>query len=1657
MKILLTKTAFIAFLLICTHSLKAQLSADFSITNPQGCTPLQSTFNDLSTGTTASTVYTWEFGNGNTSSLKNPSALFYTEGTYNVKLTIKEGNQSSSKTKTITVYKKPSPDFTFSGIKGCSPFQVTFNSTSTAGDGSITGYIWDFGDGTTQQTSSPSFTHIYQTEQKATVSLTAVNQYGCYNTITKTNIIDVLPSLVADFSVDQTVLCRISDAVQFTNKSQGPGTLTYLWNFGDGTTSTQKDPKHIFAQKGIYTIQLTVTSSEGCTTEKTIQNFVNVASFKTDFSISAPDVCAGSTLKFSSLSTPFPTQTTWQMGDGVSLNYNFAFDYRYNNTGDYNVTLINVFGNNCRDTAVKTIKVKPTPIVNGFLDSVMGKCGAPVEVRLRDTSRDAVKWEWWFNYSTNAGQYIGSSQNISTTITTHSAPEVGLIITNAEGCKGYAYKRIYALPPWVGIMATYSSGYNLNNACDSITMKFRTESQDTVIGYKWTFSDSTVSTSPTPQITFNKPGSHSVRLEYTTANGCKGTAYYTGITVYQKKKNDFTSLSGTKICGNNKVYFRSTPEDNYPYQTWYINGQYAGSSYYNNFDYQFQASGKYTIMMITRYGQCADTVIKTDYIEVVPPFAKIDRFLTICDGDRKSVRFFDGSRDVQSWTWNFGDGNTRTYSSSLPEITHNYASTGIYKVILAVTSGACTVKDSTIVTVYAKQSPKLTSLSTSQCADQPLTINISNIEPFPQDNNTVWTGTYLYRFEYNDGSPFQGTIDNYLYNYVLYPIPGTFTLRNFETGKSQLRLITRSTYNSVCTDTSNFIPIQINGAAPGFEIVTDNQCYQTPVVLRDTSKASGASAITSREWNFGDGKVETRTQGGTVTHLYENPGSYTVTLKVKDAAGCTSSFTNYARTVSVKGPKAAFSASSTNVPLNSIVYFFNNTNNYGTSGPVQYQWNFGNGATSTDTYPFYQYTVAGTYTVTLTATDLISGCTSTATQVITVRNFNTAFSFTTSFVTNASCPPVVARFSNTSVGYVKVSWDFGDGTTAGNVNYPSHVYTKPGKYIVKLLVFGDNGLKGTYIDSIFVKGQQASINFNPKETCSSQQVNFKASATGISGYLWDFGDGTFASTTDSISTHRYKAPGVYTPVLAGTDADGCTVAFPAADKIIIDSLSAKITGIPALACNEANIQFNADVYSVGATNNPGFLSYKWNFGTGNAADTSNVANPLFKFTSPGTYTVSLQVQAKSGCVKQVNETVTVYQSSKASINAVDSICTGGSVVFKGNATLTSGVQWSWNFKNGQQSSVQNPSAQLYTQPGSYPVTLIVNNNGCYDTATHVVTVSPLPAIQLSSTSLKICAGSTVQLSASGGQRYQWSPAASLNNAFISSPAASPSITTNYKVTVTTSAGCTSSDSLTIQVIQPFRITVQKTFFICEGETVQLSASGAASYRWIGNTQGLSSVNSGIVTAKPLNTISYTVVGFDSEGCFSDTAYINVTVHKRPSVNAGNDAEILPGTPYQITTTSSSDVVQWSWNPPDFLSCIQCASPVSTTNKTIEYIVTVRNIQGCSATDTIRLKTLCNGSQIFIPNSFTPNNDGLNDVFKILGNGASLVKLFVIYDRWGNKIFERKNMSADDPAAGWNGYYKGFLAPQGTYTYFVQLTCDATGETFERKGTVLLLQ
>ena len=181
--------------LLCTLSLNtlhAQLKADFTADKVGGCSPLTIQFTNNTSGASVNVTYKWDFGNGNTSTLKNAGATYKEEKVYTVTLTAKDGNTSSTQTLQVTVYKKPVVSFSATPLKGCIPLDVTFKSSSQPGDGTISSYFWDFGDGTTHQgTNLQQDIHTYSFQQNPSIGLTVTNSFGCYNTLEKTSLIKV--------------------------------------------------------------------------------------------------------------------------------------------------------------------------------------------------------------------------------------------------------------------------------------------------------------------------------------------------------------------------------------------------------------------------------------------------------------------------------------------------------------------------------------------------------------------------------------------------------------------------------------------------------------------------------------------------------------------------------------------------------------------------------------------------------------------------------------------------------------------------------------------------------------------------------------------------------------------------------------------------------------------------------------------------------------------------------------------------------------------------------------------------------------------------------------------------------------------------------------------------------------------------------------------------------------------------------------------------------------------------------------------------------------------------------------------------------------------------------------------------------------------------
>ncbi len=1463
-------------LFILPFALVAQLQADFSANKTGGCSPLATSFINQTLGASTNAVYSWNFDNGNTAGIASPGAIFKDERIYNVTLTVKDGNLSSTKTKQITVYSAPVIDFTASSEKGCLPMQVDFTATASGGSVGIAGYTWDFGDGNILQQFGASQSHNYSVPQDATVSLTVNNNFGCTKTIVKNQLIKILPSIKAQFSAGQRVLCRVTDAVQFTNTSSGPGTLSYLWDFGDGTTSSLSAPSHVFNLKGIYTVKLTVNSSEGCTATSVQNGYINVASFSTDFTVPALICNSNNNVTISSASSPTPSSSLWSV-DGVNQYNNYQnLSAFFPLSGSYNIQLVNYFGT-CKDSVSKIVTVKQSPDPKGFTSNIKGDCGAPVIYDFKDTSAGNIKWEWNFQSYYYYDSVFSRLQSPSFEYLSDGSYQVKLKVENAAGCVASTEKTVFITRPYVYVNAEG----NANN-CGPVELKFKASVSpvtDSLVTYNWSFGDGGISTDIEPMHTFTLPGDHNVTLSYKTKNGCTGLVSYGNVTVYPKPKADFT-VSSTNVCGQTPVVFTSVLQTGNFYYIWDLgDGRMQNLYNSNSFYHQFTKDSTYTIMLIvTNFGRCADTIIKTNLIKVNPPFPKITGQTNTCDGNRGLVTFTQASIKSNQLTWDFGDGTTLQTDSTQKTVQHLYTQSKQYPVKLTAVNGACSVGDSTYTAVHLKQSPVLKLDKTEVCTGDIVTVRTTNYERNPMVD--LITNNFSFNYYYGDNTAFNGTVRDDSY-YYLWSTEYLGTISNFDKAKSDIRMITKSLYFN-CFDTTNFVPLKVKGSEAGIQIITDKICFKSPVSLKDTSKSN--SKILSWQWNFGDGNSQTLNQSGTVSHRYNSPGQYYVSLTITDSSGCSSNSnaSSQSRSVNVNGPNAAFNPSGNSTFITLPVSFYNYTNNYN-SYNTQYTWQFGDGTSSTDYNPTHAYTLSGTYNVILIAKNPVTNCTDTTSQQIIVNNFNPAFAINTSFLTANSCPPILARFSNNSINYTSVKWDFGDGVTADNINYPAHVYEKPGKYFIKLFVYGAGGLTGIYLDSIEIKQPTASLKVDKKLGCIGLISTLSVTIKNATSFTWDFGDGSLLNTKDTMVAHQYNLPGSYAPSLLLTDTNGCNTFSSLNEVIIIRS---------------------------------------------------------------------------------------------------------------------------------------NP----------------------------VVALSPAAPI--------ICRGKSVTITASGGATYAWTPSKGLSNSLVAAPGANPDSTIRYYVTVNDDIGCTSKDSIQVTVVQKNKILLSADTAICFGKSFQLRSSGTDIYKWIFNTSPLSNISIPNPFATPLTNTTFTVTGSDRYQCFSDTARIFVLVLPLPTVTISPIPEVLLGNPVQLSGTNSTDVVQWTWSPADYLSCTNCPSPISTPLAGLSYQLVVKNDVGCADTARVTLKLQCVESRVYIPSAFSPNNDGNNDRFNI--KGISIVRHMIIFNRWGKPVYERNNYIASNNTNGWDGTFKGEPLPAGAYTYFTEMECP-TGGIFVRKGTVVLVR
>jgi gliding motility-associated-like protein len=270
----------------------------------------------------------------------------------------------------------------------------------------------------------------------------------------------------------------------------------------------------------------------------------------------------------------------------------------------------------------------------------------------------------------------------------------------------------------------------------------------------------------------------------------------------------------------------------------------------------------------------------------------------------------------------------------------------------------------------------------------------------------------------------------------------------------------------------------------------------------------------------------------------------------------------------------------------------------------------------------------------------------------------------------------------------------------------------------------------------------------------------------------------------------------------------------------------------------------------------------------------------------------------------------------------------------------------------------------------------------------------------------------------------------------------------YQVQLNFHYGCTSVDTFYLQVFPGTTITTQASYTICEGETVQLNAQGEGSFEWFPNVS-LSNNKISNPISTPKEFIDYKVILTNTYGC-KDSAYVAINVYKKPEVFAGPDLKIETGDSIKINLAWAKGTdINIAWSPNAFIDNNQIINPLIYPNDDITYTLKASSNVGCGiASDAVTVKVY---KDVFVPTAFTPNGDGLNDVFRIYAAATYKLKKLIISNRWGKQIY-----TATNPDFTWNGTWKKQAQPQDTYVYYLELE-KQNGKKVTKKGTVLLIR
>ena len=1050
--------------------------------------------------------WAWDFGDGNTSTLQNPSHLFNTAGLYNVTLTVQTAHCSSTIVKPITVEPKPLVGFTQSPDSGCTTLNVSFTNTTTGANN----YVWEFGDGFISGLQDPthSFINLGANDTTYQVQLIATSGVGCKDTAYSN--VTVYPGSLAEFSNTPVPNCAPA-SVQFTNNSING--ISYEWDFDDGSpVSNLVNPSHVFVNTSLFiqnfNVQLVVFSANGCS--DTVMHTLSVNPQLVLNIVSNPDSgCSPLAVNFPQSANDGAVAWYWEFGDGNTSNQQSPTHTYYNfttNSLPFTAVLIatNAFG--CSDTASTDVIVHPNPTT--ALNALPAFGCAPLDVEFENLSTGGIThiWKWGDGTANDTTNNSLINHVYNNTFTTAQQYLAQLIAITDKGCTDTTAQTIEVYPDVTAQFTTPAEG------CAPLMSVFINQSTG-ADSYEWDFGDgSNTFIGQNAQHIYNNPSwvddtTFISTLYAISPFGCRDTAYQP-ITIHPKPLSQFV-LDDTTGCSPlpmdlinqsiGGVFYQWIYGDNTPINN--TGDSIHTHTYYNvgGIPLTFMTQ----LIAETNFG-CRDTSL--DYVQVFP---QVSAAFTSPDSSCSpaQIQFVNNSTGANNYIWEFGDG---IQSISINPI-HNYLNTtlndSVFTAQLIASSANCSdtaYKDITIL-------------------PQPIAYfeidSIINCYPVEALIHNTTVGATLYNWDYGDG---QSSTNDQEFHSVIYtnntPVPISRTITMIATSASGCV----SQYSQIL----NVLPELVMDVS--FDTIACN-----PLTINVQNNTVGALY---HFWEYGDGFFDNIAEP---THTYNNfiqgDSIYTLTYVAKGYEGCAD--TLFQNMYVLQAPEAIFTATPTNQTYPSAtvdIFDLSNTGNI-----VNYNWTFGDGNGSVDPLiSDHTYDTWGIYTITLTLDN--GACSSSTEQLIQIAAPVPIADFEGE---GEGCEPFVVHFTNLSQFSTSYLWDFGDGGQS-NLENPTYTYYNAGTYTVSLTAFGEGGQNTVQHFEIVDVHPQAFAYFTPSQTTvyiPNDGVTFFNISQNANTYYWDFGDGL--TSVEENPVHFYTQMGTFTVTLIANNEFDCPSTF----------------------------------------------------------------------------------------------------------------------------------------------------------------------------------------------------------------------------------------------------------------------------------------------------------------------------------------------------------------------------------------------------------------------------------------------------------------------------------------------------------------------------------